>query len=75
MASRTAATRGTSCVRKTARAAETGQHGEEALGDAELVLEQVERVRHRVADRQAERAQPERVQQHPGLVRDPGSGR
>ena len=49
-------------------AAEAGEHGEHRLGLTELVLEQVERVRERVADREPERAQPEGLQEHPGLV-------
>ena len=55
-------------------AAELGQDREKPLGRTELVLEEVEGVGQRVADRQAEHAQPDRVQQDPRLVTDPGLG-
>ena len=50
------------------RAAEEGEHGVEALGRPELLLEQVEGVRQRIAQGHAERAQPEGAEHHPGLV-------
>ena len=54
--------------------AEPGQDREEALGLAELVLEQVEGVRQRVADRDTEAAQPEALGEHGGLVPDADRG-
>ena len=70
----TARTCATSWVRNELRAAEARQHGEEPLGLAELVLEQVEGVRERVAHRYAERPEPEGLRQHLRLVPDAGRG-
>ena len=50
--------------------AEAREHREHRLGLAELVLEEIEGVRQRVADGQTQRAEAERLQQHPGLVRN-----
>ena len=53
-----------------ARLAEQRQHGEKRLGRAHLLLEALEGVRQRLADRPAQRAQPEAVQENLHLVPD-----
>ena len=51
--------------------AQRGQQGEKGLGATHFLAEILERVRHRMANREAERAQPERVQEHLHLVANP----